>query len=194
MHRDQPSRFDQGFTLVEVLLALILIACVAMGVAQLFHVGVASVQSARHQTSTSVLAAQKLEQLRGLRWALAPDTGLPEHDVSTDLSTDPLTGSGAGLTPSPAETLAANTPGYVDYLDARGRWVGTGITPPNRAVYIRRWNISRLAADPDNTLVLQVLVTTIKRAAQAIAGAGDRQRLPDEALVATVRTRKAGWS
>jgi prepilin-type N-terminal cleavage/methylation domain-containing protein len=155
MYSSRSSRLDSGFTLVEVLVALILIACVATGVAQLFHVGVASVQSARHQTSTSALAAQKLEQLRGLRWALAPDTGLPEHDASTDLSTDPFTDTGAGLTPSPAETLAANTPGYVDYLDARGRWVGTGVSPPNRAVYIRRWNISRLAADPENTLILQ---------------------------------------
>lgn len=137
---------------------------------------------------------QKLEQLRALRWALAADSGLPDADESTDSSTEPATSSGGGLSPSPAGTLAANIPGYVDYLDARGGWVGTGATPPGGAVFIRRWSIGRLPADPEDTLVLQVLVTTIRRAGQADHGPGERSRLADEALVATVRTRKAGWS
>ena len=194
MQTTQPIRSEAGFTIVEVLIALMLVASIATGVAQLFHVAVASTQSARHQTSTSALAVQKLEQLRALRWTLAPDTGLPDHDASTDLSTDPATNTGAGLSSSPAGTLAANTPGYVDYLDARGTWVGTGATPPGRAVYIRRWSINPLPSDPGNTLLLQVLVTTIRRANQASVGSGERFRLPDEALVAAVRTRAGGWS
>jgi prepilin-type N-terminal cleavage/methylation domain-containing protein len=194
MQRIQSIRREAGFTIVEVLVALTLIACSAIGVAQLFHVAVASTRAARHQTSTSTLAVQKLEQLRALRWVWASETGLPDQDASTDLSTDPATDTGVGLTPSPAGTLAANVPGYVDYLDARGSWVGTGAIPPGPAMYIRRWSIDPLPADPGNTLLLQVLVTTIRRASQAAPGPGERTRLADEALVATVTTRRVGWS
>jgi hypothetical protein len=80
--------------------------------------------------------------------------------VSTDLSSDPPTGAGPGLSRSPAGTLDSNVPLYVDYLDAAGTWVGRGATPPGTAVYVRRWAVHPLEADPDDILVLQVIVTT----------------------------------
>jgi prepilin-type N-terminal cleavage/methylation domain-containing protein len=185
----QPS----GFTLVEVLIAMLLVALVASGVAQLFVVAAISTENARRQSSATTLAVQKLEALRSLTWALAPASGVLITDTTTDLTTDPSSSSGVGLRPSPAGALATNTPGYVDYLDARGRWVGTGSSLPRGVVYIRRWSVEPLPADPD-TLLLQVLVTTARRDAQAAAIGGIRRRLPDEALVATIRTRKVALS
>ena len=64
--------------------------------------------------------------------------------------------------PPGADTLGANTPPYVDYLDDAGRWVGHDADPPESAVFIRRWAVSPLPADPERTLVLQVLVTTVR--------------------------------
>jgi hypothetical protein len=94
------------------------------------------------------------------------------------------------LNPSPAGSLDANTPGYVDYLDRFGNWVGTGVAPADGTVYIRRWAIEPLPTNPNNTLILQVLVTTLRRE-QLYTGTGARTRLSDDAWLVTVKTRKA---
>jgi Tfp pilus assembly protein PilW len=194
MHSDAfDSTDDGGFSFIEVMIAMMLIMIVAMGVAGLFGLAVTSTHAARNQTSTSTLAEQKMEQLRALTWGFDTEgQNLPVSDTTTDLSQSPPTNSGGGLNPSPAGTLDANTAGYVDYLDGRGAWVGTGTTPPAGAVFIRRWSIRPLPTNPNNTLVMQVLVTSVKREAQLDGGApSPRPRYGDDALIATVKTRKA---
>jgi prepilin-type N-terminal cleavage/methylation domain-containing protein len=183
---------DGGFTIIEVLVALLIIAVMAIGVAELFAVSIKATHAARNQTSTTVLASQKMEQLRSLTWGYdEAGTGLPVSDTTTDLSVDPPTGSGSGLNPSPAGTLNGNVAGYVDYLDGGGLWVGTGTTPPASALYIRRWSIEPLPTNPNNPIVLQVLVTTVKREAEAGGAAGPRERMADDALLVSVKTRKS---
>jgi prepilin-type N-terminal cleavage/methylation domain-containing protein len=184
---------ERGFTLVEVLIALVILSIMALGVAGMFGVAIRAVHAARNQTSTAALAGQKMEQLRSLTWGFDPnEQSLPVSDTSTDLSRTPATNSGTGLNPSPGGTLNANTAGYVDYLDQRGQWVGTGATPPQNAIFIRRWSIEPLPTNPNNTLVLQVLVTTVAREASLVGPApAQRPRYPDDALLATVKTRKA---
>jgi len=183
---------DTGFSLIEVLVAILLMGVMALGVAQLFAVSIRASSGARYQTSTTVLAAQKMEQLRALTWGFDEDAqGLPVSDTTSNLANDPITGNGNGLNPSPVNSLDVNTPGYVDYLDARGQWVGTGGAPPAGSVFIRRWNIRPLPTNPNNTLVLQVLVTTVLRESQQPPAGGPRTRQTDDALIATVKTRKA---
>jgi prepilin-type N-terminal cleavage/methylation domain-containing protein len=184
------NRRDAGFTLIEVMIAMVILAILALGVAQMFGVAIQAASGARHQTSTTVLAAQKMEQLRGLTWGFDDNgTSLPVSDSTTDLTTEPPGGGGGGLNPSPTGTLNANTPGYVDYLDKRGQWVGNGAVPPPTAVYIRRWSVEPLPTNPNNTLILQVLVTTVKREAQVPTG--PRRRYADDSWIVTVKTRKA---
>ena len=188
------TRRDDGFTLVEVLVALLIVMVMALGTAHLFAVAIRATHAARNQTATTVLASQKLEQLRSLTWGFdEAGSGLPVSDTTTNLSQEPPTNNGSGLNPSPPGTLSQNLAGYVDYLDGGGLWVGTGSEPPATAVYIRRWAIEPLPTNPNNTLVLQVLVTTVKRESQvsAAAGPGPRTRLADDALVVSVKTRKA---
>jgi prepilin-type N-terminal cleavage/methylation domain-containing protein len=193
MHLSTPpaSLRETGFTLLEVLIAMLLVASVAMGVAQLFALTMIATENSRHETSSTALAVQKMEELRGLTWSFA--AGGAVSDVSTNLSTDPATTAGPGLSVSPAGTLSTSTPGYVDYLDDRGRWVGTGTALPSGVVYIRRWSIEALQSDPD-TLVFQVLVTTVRRDREAAAAGGNRQRRRGDALLTSVRTRKAAHS
>lgn len=146
--------------------------------AELVTITALSTRSARVVTSESVLALDKLEQLRSLAWGYDA-AGVPITDMATDLCVQPAGSSGPGLRPSPFNSLDRNLAGYVDFLDAGGRWVGTGTVPPRNATFVRRWNIAPLANDPD-TLVFQVLVTTVGRG-----------RSPQDALISSLKTRSA---
>jgi hypothetical protein len=101
---------------------------------------------------------------------------------------EPHTAAGTGLQTSPANSLDVSLPGYADYLDSRGRWVGTGSVPPVATRFIRRWNVRPLLEDPFNTLILEVLVTTVRRDRHAPL---PRRRLADDALVTTMLSRRA---
>ena len=105
---------------------------------------------------------------------------------------DPPTANGGGLNPSPSDSLASSQTNYVDYLDGNGQYVATGTTIPAEAVYVRRWSIQPLPTNPNNTLILQVLVTPVsnERIRQG-AGNGTLRRLPGDALLISVKTRKS---
>jgi hypothetical protein len=169
-----------------------ILTTVSLGVAQLFAVSTRANLTAKGQTSTTVLAEQKMEQLRGLTWGYDSNgQGLPVSDTSTNLAVFPVTASGSGLNPSPSDTLDQNRAGYVDFLNAHGAYVGTGTAVPAGASYIRRWSIEPLPTNPNNTLVLQVLVTPVTNEATRVAGPATRRRMPGDALLITVKTRKA---
>jgi type II secretory pathway pseudopilin PulG len=188
------ARFSSssGFSLAEVLISMGILTAVSLGVAQLFAVSTRANLVARGQTSTTAMAEQKLEQLRALTWGFdSSGQGLPVSDTTTNLTIDPPTATGSGLNPSPANALETNTPGFVDFLDANGQYVGSGLTPPGTAAFIRRWSIRPLPTNPNNTLVLQVLVTPVSNEGSRVATAAPRQRMPGDALLISVKTRKS---
>jgi prepilin-type N-terminal cleavage/methylation domain-containing protein len=189
------ARFNsnsRGFSLVEVLVAMGLLTAVSLGVAQLFALSTRANVVAKGATSTTAMAEQKLEQLRGLTWGFdLAGQGLPLSDTTTNLSVTPPTHDGSGLNPSPSDALEQNTAGFVDFLDGGGSWVGTGSTPPATAVYIRRWSIQPLPTNPNNTLVIQVLVTPVTNEQARVESQYTRTRMAGDALLVTVRTRKA---
>ncbi len=186
-------REESGFTLTEVLVACVILTTGVVALAQLFVVSTAANRAARSTTSTMVLAQQKMEQLRSMTWGFDV-LGLPLSDTTTDISVNPPTNGGSGL--APGGTLTQNTAGFVDYLDQYGNWIGTGGSPVVGTVYIRRWSIEPLPTNPNNTLILQVLVTRYRDRAAAGAGGptGGEQanvaRLPEEARLVSVKTRK----
>ena len=183
---------ERGFSFIEVMFALGILMAVCLGVAQLFTIATKANLGARGQTSTAILATEKMEQLRGLTWGFdSTGLGLPLSDTTTDLTTDPPTNNGSGLNPSPPGSLQTNTSGFVDYLDLSGRWVGTGGTPPATAFYIRRWSIEPLPTNPNNTLIIQVMVTTVNTESGADRSGLTRWRLTNDAWIVSVKTRKA---
>lgn len=156
------TRWGDGFTLLEVLIAIVLLATAVVTTAGLVTMAGASVRVARTHTLTALLASDKMEDLRALPWA-----------------------SLVALSPSPAGALQRDEAGYVDYLDGTGRWVGA--TPVARAVYVRRWSLQPLPEDPDGTLILQVLVVPVAYRGSASVRAA---AVPGAVVLVSVRTRK----
>jgi hypothetical protein len=179
-----------GFALTEVLVALLLAVVMTTGVAALSGVAVKAAWSARMQTSAVALAEERMEQLRALTWT-GGQAGAPRlADTRTDLSVVPPGLGGPGLSTSPSAALDANTPGYVDYLAADGRWVATGLQPPPNATFIRRWSVQQAPHDPVDTVVLRVFVTTVTSEAQRRNRGGTGPRSTDSVLLSTIKTRK----
>ena len=170
-------------------MALAILSVAAAGSARMFSLAVVANGRARAQTLTTMLAMQKLEELRALSWCVRPGPpAVPESDTSTDLAQSSPASGVTGLGTSPAGSLDRNMPGYVDYLDRTGAWVGTGTTPPSAALFVRRWSVAGLPGDDFNTLVLQVRVMSVA-ADVARAAVGSHPRLPGDTSLAVVRTR-----
>ena len=129
-----------------------MLALVSLSVAQMFALATERNLTAKQQVSTTAMATQKMEQLRGLTFSYdASGLGLPVTDTTTNLALCTADATGQGLNPSPSDALEENRAGFVDYLDARGNCVGTGTTPPAGSVFTRRWSIRPLPTNPNNT-------------------------------------------
>ncbi len=166
---------------MEVLVACALLATVAAALAHVVATAVRVEGEATRRTAATVLAVQKMEQLRSLAW------GATLSDLTSDLSVDPPGDGGPGLSPSPAGTLETSTPPYVDYIDAGGRWVGHGSSPPAGGVYTRRWSVEPLPDEPDHTLLIQVAVSASREARGPLPPG---TRVADEVRLVLVRTRR----
>jgi hypothetical protein len=134
-------RANEGTTLIEVLVAMLVLVSGVMAMAQLFLIAAASNAAARVTTVATTLAAQKVEEL-----------------LSSDL---------------------LETAERVEHIDAWGRVVSAGESPPRDAVYSRRWSIEALSAD---TVVIRVRVGLTDRS-------GGRTVMTGETRVLTLKSR-----
>jgi type II secretory pathway pseudopilin PulG len=181
---------ERGFSLAETLVATALLATAIASSAHLFAVAIRSNVSAQRATFAATLAQEKIEQLRALAWGY-DEIGLPINDYETNIAIyPPEPNGGTGLSQSPTNSLAANVDGYVDYLGRDGSSLGGGTNPPAETRFVRRWSVEPLPTNPNNTLILQVLVfSTGDRADDGTGPVLDRMR--DEARLITVKTRKS---
>src|SRR5437870_8092512 len=90
------SDSEAGFSLAEVMVATGLLVTALVAVAQLFAIATSANTSSRNTTFTTVLAEQKLEQLRALTWGFDP-LGLPVRDITTNTAVTPETPAGRVL-------------------------------------------------------------------------------------------------
>ena len=123
-------RRTAGFSLVEVLVSLGILAFASLGVAQLFAVATKANITSKGQTSTALLAvaedgAAEVAHL-GLRPVVLRTSGCRSSDTTTDLSLPTPDRRGQRPEPLAAATLDVERQGYVDYLDSDGDWVGNG--------------------------------------------------------------------
>jgi type II secretory pathway pseudopilin PulG len=180
---------EAGFSLVETLVATVLLATALVTSANLFTIATRANMASQRATFAATLAQEKMEQIRSLSWGF-DELGLPINDYTTNISVDPPQTGGVGLAPSPDNSLSANVDGYVDYVDRFGNSLGGGVNPPLTTQYVRRWSVEPLPTNPNNTLILQVLVFSLNdRATQGQGAVLNRVR--DEARLVSVKTRKS---
>jgi type IV pilus modification protein PilV len=177
---------DRGFSLVEVLVATVVIATGLIGLAQLTITAVRVNQQARSMTIAALLASQKIEQLQALTWAF-DDVGASLSDSSTNTTTNPEQSTGGtGLAPSPFDALVRNVNGYCEFLNASGQTLGGGTVPPAGSVFVRRWSVEPLT-NPD-VLMIQAAATSIGTPQSSSVA----RRHAEEARIIAVKARKAG--
>jgi hypothetical protein len=144
---------SSGTTLVEVLVAMLVLITGVLSMARLFVLAAATNASSLQTTRATIAAAQKADELR----------------------------ADAVLNPSPTDTLARNVYGWVDHVDANGHSVGNDAHPPVGAAYTRRWSITSLSPDPD-TVVIRVLVMRSERSLEASARWGEARLVTTKTL------------
>ena len=161
---------ERGFTLIEALVGTAMMIVAVLSIARLTVISMRVNQDANAISLGVMLGQQKLEELRSLTW-------------SDDRFAVP---------PSPARSLQRNTQGFCDFLDARGQPIATGTSPPAGTAYVRRWAIDALPANPNDTVVLQVLVMRARDRGSADSDQADEahRRYPGEVRLVTVKTRK----
>jgi prepilin-type N-terminal cleavage/methylation domain-containing protein len=153
----------RGFTLVETLTAISIVGIALTALAQLFVIAEHANADARRSTLASILAAQKIEQLRSLD---------------------------ADLAPQGEASLSADVPGACDFLDEYGRSLGTGSGAVPGTVYVRRWSVEAIPADPD-TFVVQVAVFPRSWKSGVDQPSSDARTLGGAHIV-TMKTRRVG--
>ena len=164
----------RGFTLLEVMAALGLLAGGFLALAQLLVIAAGVSHLSRANTMATSLAARQMEHLQSLAWGCAAD-GTAVGDFAL----------------SPPGALDVDTAGFVDYLDDGGVAVGSGLSPPTGAMFTRRWSVEPDdGREPPRTIVLRVVVLR-REVSRTRSSAGTASWVEAIRLVG-VRTRRPG--
>ena len=139
MSAGRVTHTDDGFTLIEALVGLLMVSGVVVGVCHLLVVSLGGIRDARIDGGATLAAMQRLETLLS------------------------AVESGAPVASSPADALETDTPGFSDTVDAAGTVGGA------EAAYRRRWRVRPLPAGPAGAWILEVRVLTLERVGQASA-------------------------
>jgi prepilin-type N-terminal cleavage/methylation domain-containing protein len=143
----------KGFTLIEVMVALMVLLVVTAGVLPLTLVATKVAENEGHLMSrTTEYAQDKLEQLLALAY----------NDTTSDTRVFPATDAGGtGLTAGGSSDPDAPVASYVDYLDIDGTLVASaGNVAPDGWFYKRVWEIE---IDVASATLKRVTVTAIVR-------------------------------
>src|SRR5437016_6329792 len=103
----QDGAAARGFSLIEALIATIVMMVVTAAATQLIVMSRRATQSALTTSLAATLAEQKMEQLRALQWGFDL-AGNAVADVSSDVTIVPQGGRGVGLAVSPPDSLTRN--------------------------------------------------------------------------------------
>lgn len=137
-----PDSSPDGFTLLETVVATGVLVTALAGIAQLFALSVRSTRAAGTEGAALIAAQDKIERLRSLDFAYGP-VGEPV--------TDP------GLAPSASLSLADDTSGSIDYLNAEGAVVDID-DEGHGAVFMRRWAVIPIDHFAPEALAIEVCV------------------------------------
>lgn len=157
---------EDGFTLLETVVATGVLVTALAGLAQLFALTARSARDAGDQDAALSAAQDKIEVLRSLPFAYGP-----LGEAITD----------RGMEPSSNGSLGVDSAGFVDYLNASGEVVDVG-RAGHGAMWTRRWRIAPLDNFAPEALVVDVCVFAYP--------AGGLSAPAAQVCLATVRTRQ----
>lgn len=160
------SADQRGFSLIETMIALGILAIVAAGVLPLGIIAAKSTENYGHLNArTTEYAQDKIEQLMALAYG----------DTSTDTRTFPAAAAGgSGLAVGGSVNTAAPAALYVDYLDDKG---GVSNAAANW-YYMRAWQITQVRAN------LKQITVIVRVNALSLGGPG----LVPQSTVAVLKT------
>ena len=147
---------DSGSTLIEAVVAIAILTTAMASFAGLASIAVRTIALTRERTVAAILAAQKLEELFAAPRALSQ---------------------------SSPDAVSHDETGFVEYLDAAGVVVGSGVTSRG-VVYVRRWAVSPLGADA----ALNVIHVAVSPCRRAVAAAGECGDAAGSVRLATIRS------
>jgi hypothetical protein len=163
---------DDGFSILETVIALALLMIVALGLLPLGVIATTNTENQGHlMARTTEYAQDKMEQLLSLSFG----------DVTSDTRVFPaLETGGSGLAIGGSSDPAAPVEKYVDYLDVDGTLLASvGTTAPDGWYYKRVWQVAYVTG---STTLKKVTVTaTVKNAV------GNTGRIP-RASVASLKS------
>lgn len=135
-----------GTSLIEVVVAIGLVALLLAAVAPVTARAVLQVERSRLLTIASASAASQLDRLRALPWYDLPD-GNRVLDAWSLLQADGFTSGGQGLLETGGDSLEMSTAGHADVVPPPG-------AVPAGTLLTRRWRISGVPADPSCLLLI----------------------------------------
>lgn len=141
-----------GFTLIETMFALTILAIVAAGVIPMGLIATKASENQGHLAArTTEYAQDKLEQLMTLSWG----------DTTTDTRVSPMTDTGGtGLSVGGSNDPLAPAASYVDYLDINGNLMAAANgNAPKDWFYQRVWKVSLRPAPQDKLKLIEVSAT-----------------------------------
>jgi type II secretory pathway pseudopilin PulG len=159
----ESSASARGFTLLETIVATGILVTALAGVSQLFVLSTHLTRRASASGMALVVAQDKLETLRGLRFAY------DENGAAITAS---------GLQPSVSTSLDEDVDQNVDWLDMAGQALSLG----DGAAFVRRWKITTLAGPPPDAIAIEVCVFK--------APVGEADHHAADACLGTVRARQ----
>jgi hypothetical protein len=174
-------------SLLEVAVALLLVAVTLAGLAPVLLRCTAMLLDARSETRAVALARSRLEQAAALTCVQDAATLLVETDLSSNLARVPPDATGTGLLSGDPSSAWVDTPGFVDWRTLDDRPLAA--PDPGRAAFVRRWGITALPA-PAGTDRLLIQVFARDRAREAREGPRvSAQPRPGDVWLFTIRAR-----
>ncbi len=154
--RHQAPRTDSGSTLVEVIVAVVIMGTLASGLLAMAAISLTQSENQGHLAArTAEYAQDKMEQLLVLSFG----------DDSSDTRVFPATAiGGTGIAAGGSANPAAPVVGYADYLDAGGNLlVSNSATPPAGWFYQRVWQVTAISATLKEVRVTATVARSIGR-------------------------------
>lgn len=182
-------RAGPGFTLIEAVVALGLVALALASLAPVLVQSARLLADARDETQAALAAASRLHMIRALAWEADSTTGLPRSDLVSDLSEEPPSATGTGLSPGSTTALLSDVSGFADLLDHHGAPLGPAAAAAPTAAYTRRWTIRSLSPSLGPDLLAAVVVVRPLAAERRERARRSIVRRPGDAWLFTVRAR-----